>query len=133
MSSESASKGSEPPIEVVVERLPEGYDPSSDAGPESVPPQGPGRIEELNRAIGPVVAGLLVDLLDAATVSPPLGIVLGWPLGYYIVRQVGCSRATAVRLGALIGVYCALPGTFLVPMATIVVLLAKLGVILRRR
>lgn len=130
--SDDSEDASEHPIEVQVERLPEGYDPSLEraSGPE-VSSQS-STIESLEQSLGPIVAGVLVDLLDAATINPLVGIVLGWPVGYYIVRRVGSPPATAFKFGALIAAYCATPGTFVIPIATVVVILAKLRLALRK-
>ncbi len=130
MASEKRSGGKRP-VEVTVERLPEDYDPELDSGPAEARDSHSQRLSELSDTIGPVIAGLLVDLLDAATINPAMGLFLGWPLGYYIVRKVGCQPSTAWKLGALIGVYCAVPGTFLIPMATLVVVFAKVRQFLR--
>lgn len=120
----------EAPLEVEVERLPPGYDPVRDSGPATAEPGS--RSAGLAASVGPIVAGLLVDLLDAATPTPVLGLVLGWLLGTYIVRQAGGAPALAWKLGLLIGLYCATPGTFLIPMATIVVLGLRVRDVLRR-
>lgn len=67
------SPGSEPaqqPLEVEVERLPEGADP------ERTPPPGP-RAARAARELGPVVAGLLIDVIDLATPAPLLGLEIG--------------------------------------------------------
>ena len=112
-------------VEVEVERLPADYDPKRDG--EASPSDSPtaAKLRELNELLGPLVAGVLIDLLDAATPSPPMGLLLGWPLGYYIVRQLKCTPGTALKLGALVGVYCATPGTLFLPVATLVVAAVK--------
>ena len=108
------------PLEVEVERL-----PPADGAQEQAEGTAVEKLAELERAVGPVVAGLLVDLLDAATVSPLLGLLLGWPLGSYVLRKAGLPTQRAVLLGGLVGVYCALPGTFAIPVATIFGALVK--------
>ena len=108
------------PLEVEVERL-----PPADAAQERADGTPAEKLAELERAVGPVVAGLLVDLLDAATVSPLLGLLLGWPLGAYVLRKAGLPPERTVLLGGLVGVYCALPGTFAIPVATVVGALVK--------
>jgi hypothetical protein len=117
--SQSGEEGRVPAIEVEVERLPEGADARQD-GPEDGPPQAPEKLRELGDAVGPVLAGLLIDFLDAATISPVTGLLLGWPLGYYILRQMGLARGTAGKLGAFVALYCAAPGTLVLPIATLV-------------
>jgi len=122
----------ETPLEVEVERLPAGYDPAADPGPGGAGRRARPRLEGLGETLGLLIAGLLVDLLDAATPTPVLGLALGWPLGAYIVRQAGGSLGLAWKLGLLIGLYCATPGTLLIPMATIVVVGLRLREALRR-
>lgn len=116
-------------IEVDVERLPES---TGARGPGAEAEEATAKLRELTHTIGPVLAGLLIDVLDAATVTPVLGLFLGWPLGYYILRQVGCSPARAGQLGILVGLYCAVPGTLHLPLATLVGLAVKLRQVLAR-
>jgi hypothetical protein len=102
-------------LEVEVERLPRpGIDPpggSSGSGTRS---------EGKRSVLGPVIAGVLVDLLDAATLTPVLGLALGVPLGLYVAHQSGLRGRAALQLALVIGVYCAVPGTFLLPLGTII-------------
>jgi uncharacterized protein YneF (UPF0154 family) len=67
-----------------------------------------------------VLAGILVDVLDAATMTPPVGLVLGLTVGYYLARQLGLVGSGAQRLALVIGVYCAVPGTLALPLGTLV-------------
>jgi len=110
-------------IEVEVERLPA---PDEGGGPAGPREERARQLRELGGTLGPLMAGFLIDVLDAATVTPLFGLVLGWPLGYYILRQVGCAHSRALQLGVLIGLYCALPGTFALPVATLVGAAVKL-------
>ncbi|MBP7275098.1 MAG: hypothetical protein KBA51_02725 [Kiritimatiellae bacterium] len=107
---------------------------SSDAPPDATdtgsnPPSNPadsapkprmGR--RLNRAFGPVIAGLIIDLLDLATFGP-IGMYLGFPIGalagYWMGRALGGSRRMAAMLAVAAGVYCMLPGTEFIPLATL--------------
>jgi len=102
-------------VEVEVERLPrpgeEGAEPTDTAG-------SPGRV--VREVLGPVVTGVLIDLLDAATPSPLLGLGLGVPLGWWIARQAGLRGRGAVQLALVIGLYCAVPGTMGLPLGTVV-------------
>ncbi len=101
--------------EVEVERLPR----PEEGGPDrpSAPPR-PGK--ELRAAVGPIVSGIVIDVLDAATMTPVLGLTLGIPLGYLIARQAGLRGRTAVQLALVVGLYCGIPGTFGIPLGTIV-------------
>ena len=102
-------------MEVEVERLPvEGGAPAGDPTPGV-------RLQE--KRMNPVVAGLLVDLLDLAT-RGPRGFVIGAPLGalagYWLGRRIGLQRGQSIGMGLLCGLYCAIPGTEMVPLGTLV-------------
>ena len=113
--------GEEPgaaPLEVEVERLPEGADP------ERTPPRSPsaGRAA---RELGPVVAGLVIDALDVLTPTPILGLVLGGLLGHYLARSAGARGGQAFVIAAGVALYCALPVTGRWPVATLVGLFVR--------
>lgn len=80
----------------------------------------PGRV---NRAFGPVAAGMVIDFVDFATFGP-LGLVLGLPVGglagYWMGTALGLSRRASVGCAVAAAIYCTLPGTELIPLATIV-------------
>jgi len=113
----SEKKGSQDALEVEVERLDdqaEGADGASRWG----------------RAIGPVLSGLIIDVLDLATlggVGMSLGFLLGTPAGWYLARNLGLDRRRALYVALACGVYCAIPVTSPVPIATL------LGVWVRAR
>lgn len=105
--------------EVEVERLPR---PGEAPGEDPRPRLG---LDELQRAFGPVVAGLLVDLVDAATFTPLLGLALGVPIGYYLARQLGLAAGPSWKLALVVGLYCGVPGTLALPLGTLVGLWVK--------
>ncbi len=74
------------------------------------------------RALKPIVAGILIDLVDFATLGPIgiyLGFLLGGLLGYWIC-SIYKLRPLHRFLGALItGIYCTLPFTAFIPAATL--------------
>ena len=82
----------------------------------------------LNRAFGPVVAGLVIDFVDFATFGP-IGLYLGLPIGgfagYWMGRALGLDRKPSLLCALLAGVYCMIPGTEMIPVATIVGALAR--------
>ena len=75
------------------------------------------------RALKPIIAGILIDLVDFATLGPIgiyLGFLLGGLLGWWI-----CSIYKLRPLHRLLGasmtdIYCTLPFTAFIPAATIV-------------
>ena len=84
--------------------------------------------ERLNRAFGPVVAGLIIDFVDLATFGP-IGLVLGLPIGafagYWMGRALGFARKPALLCALAAGIYCMIPGTEMIPIATVVGALAR--------
>ena len=89
-------------------------------------PQNPrplSQAQRLNRAFGPVVAGLIIDFVDLATFGP-IGIYLGLPIGafagYWMGRALGLSSKFSLLCALLAGIYCMVPGTEMLPIATIV-------------
>ena len=89
--------------------------------PEPSPP--PSQIQRLNRAFGPVVAGLVIDLVDLATFGP-IGLVLGLPIGaaagYWMGRCLGLPTKASLLCALAAGIYCTLPGTEMLPIATLI-------------
>lgn len=74
----------------------------------------------------PVAAAVAIDLADLAMVGP-LGLVAGLFVGFaltlLLARASGASWSRALGLGVLGGIYCMLPVTDLVPLATCLTLL----------
>lgn len=108
-------------IEVDAERLPANHEFSPESERKAVR-------ERRKRALGPVLAGLAIDLVDFATIGPlqrivglPLGTVLGWQMFRYF------RLPTQFRMGFAIacGLYCGLLPTNFLPFATILGALAR--------
>lgn len=91
-------------------------------------PAPPSQAKRLNRAFGPVVAGLIIDLVDLSTFGP-IGLYLGIPIGafagYWMGRALGLNRKPSLLCAAAAAAYCTLPGTEMIPLATIVGALAR--------
>ena len=91
--------------------------------PTPTPQPPPGQAARLNRAFGPVVAGLIIDLVDLATFGP-IGLVLGLPIGgaagYWMGRTLGLNKKASLLCALAAGVYCTIPGTEMLPIATVV-------------
>jgi hypothetical protein len=82
----------------------------------------------------PILAALTIDLADFATAGP-LGLLAGLFVGGALTTIValvsGARLGRALGLGLLGAIYCALPLTEPIPLATMLTLLH--GVLLRRR
>ena len=89
--------------------------------PAAQPP--PTQAQRLNRAFGPVVAGIIIDLVDLATFGP-IGLVLGLPIGgaagFWMGRCLGLSKKVSLLCALAAGVYCTIPGTEMLPIATLI-------------
>ncbi|MCP3916105.1 MAG: hypothetical protein GY711_11155 [bacterium] len=109
-------------IEVEAEPLED--EPQSDAGWES---QMRARLFD---ALGPIIAGVAIDLVDAATIGG-LGAKLGFPIGvvagWYISRRLPLSKKQRVWFAVGCGVYCLLPGTHMLPLGTVLGFVARAG------
>jgi len=83
----------------------------------------PATKQRLNRAFGPIVAGMIIDLVDFATFGP-LGLILGLPIGglagYWMGKALGLSRKATLWCALAAGIYCTIPGTEFIPLATMV-------------
>ncbi len=90
---------------------------------ESAPPPRPSQAQRLNRAFGPVVAGLIIDFVDLATFGP-IGLYLGLPIGafagYWMGRALGLATKPSLLCAGAAGIYCMIPGTEWIPIATLV-------------
>ena len=88
----------------------------------------PSQAQRMNRAFGPVVAGLVIDFVDLATFGP-IGTYLGLPIGafagYWMGRALGLDRKPSLLCALLAGIYCMIPGTEMIPVATVVGALAR--------
>ena len=91
-------------------------------------PAKPSQAQRLNRAFGPVVAGLVIDFVDFATFGP-IGLYLGLPIGgfagYWMGRALGLERKPSLLCALLAGGYCMMPGTEMIPLATVVGAVAR--------
>ncbi len=88
--------------------------PEVDASP-SVP-------QRLHYAIGPVVAGLILDTLDLATFGH-LGIyggfVIGATVGFWLTGMYRFGKTARLIWAVVAGIYCTVPFTEMLPLATI--------------
>jgi|GEM_PF-1320890 len=113
-------KGHTEPVEVEPEVV-----PAEETQVACVPPPRPpgSTLQRLNYAFGPVIAGLIIDFMDLATFGP-VGLFLGPPVGgmagYWLGRALGLSQRHAVYCALAAGLYCTVPFTEVLPIATII-------------
>jgi hypothetical protein len=81
------------------------------------------KADRLNRAISPVVAGMIIDGVDLATFGP-IGLALGLPIGglagYWLGKSLGLEKQACLLCALAAGVYCTIPFTAILPLATLV-------------
>jgi len=97
--------------------------------PEPVPVKQKSKLgRRINRAFGPIAAGLVIDLVDLATFGP-IGLFLGLPLGglcgYWMGTALGLEKKQALWCALAAGIYCMMPLTEFLPLATLVGALAR--------
>ena len=110
-----------------IERLPpervSAVGPAGVGNPGSGQGQLPESIHRANRIFGPIMAGMIIDLVDVATFGQ-MGLALGLPIGafagYWMGTALGLSRRAAALCAVAAGIYCTIPGTEFIPLATIV-------------
>jgi len=91
--------------------------------PQPGPPDSDPQAKRLNRAFGPVIAGLIIDLVDLSTFGP-MGFYFGLPLGggcgYWMGRTLGLSHKHSFYCALAAGIYCMIPVSEFLPLATLV-------------
>lgn len=105
-----------------VERDPENFSAAVEFG------MGNSLLERLFRAVGPLAGGLILDYVDFITFGPagiPIGLIVGFAVGYWVSRIYGFSNAGRAIFAALAAAYCAIPFTNLLPLATIIACVAR--------
>lgn len=84
----------------------------------------------LHRAVGPVAGGLILDVCDLATFGPfalILGPFIGGAVGWYIATIYGFSKWTRRLWTIFAAIYCSIPFTALLPVATVISAIARFG------
>lgn len=80
--------------------------------------------------VGPILAGVLLDLVDFATYGPIglwAGALVGGLAGYFLSMSMGVEAARRWSYAAIAGAYCMMPFTAFLPLATV------LGAVIRIR
>lgn len=78
--------------------------------------------DRLQYAFGPLTAGILLDVLDFTTFGPVglfCGFLMGAPLGWWLASCHRLPFDWKVLCAVLAGVYCTVPFTEFVPLATL--------------
>lgn len=78
--------------------------------------------QRFKRSFGPVLAGLVIDLVDFATIGPLqpiLGLPVGTLCGWSAFGPLRMPTRQRLSLALACGLYCALPVTNFIPFATI--------------
>jgi hypothetical protein len=79
--------------------------------------------------LGPIAAGLLLDLVDFATYGPVglyAGLIVGGAAGYLLALAMGVRLERRWGYALAAGLYCMLPFTAFLPVATLVGALIRL-------
>jgi len=79
-------------------------------------------IERLHRAFGPLIGGIILDLVDLSTIGPYGlgGFFIGGLVGWWICSIYSISTQTRFIIALLAGIYCLLPLTEFIPVATLI-------------
>ena len=88
----------------------------------------PSLMERFYVAFFPILGGLILDFADLATFGPVgiyAGMIVGCTIGWLISGIYGFSRKGRMILSLLAGIYCTVPGTFFLPLATVVSAVAR--------
>ena len=93
---------------------------AEESGDSSAPAETPDAshpVRRAERAFGPVLAGVLLDCVDFATIGPPAFIV-GCAVGIWIFSIYRVPWKHRLIGGLLCGAYCMMPFTRFIPFAT---------------
>ncbi|MCP4109708.1 MAG: hypothetical protein GY749_30015 [Desulfobacteraceae bacterium] len=81
-------------------------------------------IERLKKAMGPIIPGLMIDLVDLITFGPigvsGAGLVVGGVAGYWIASSFKLPIKKCLMGSMIAGAYCTLPFTGVVPVGTLI-------------
>jgi len=77
----------------------------------------------LHRALGPLAGGVILDVVDFATFGPvglAIGLLVGVLVGWWVSSIYAFSVKARCIWATLGGLYCAVPFTEVLPLATLV-------------
>ncbi len=84
-------------------------------------------IDRIHKAFGPLAGAIILDLVDLASFGP-LGIgglFVGGFVCWWILSTYNISKNMRILISILGGVYCMLPLTEIIPLATIISAIAR--------
>ena len=87
-----------------------------------------GLVQRILFALGPLGAGLILDVLDLATFGPVglcLGVLVGGVSGWILGKHEGFDRSLRIAFAICAAAYMTIPFTEGIPAATILFLLAR--------
>ena len=85
-------------------------------------------LERTHRALGPLAAGIIIDVVDFATFGPiglVLGPILGGLAGWWVSSIYHFRTRGRLIVAILAAIYCTIPFTELLPLATLVAAAAR--------
>ena len=85
-------------------------------------------LRRLYRALGPLAGGIILDFADLATFGPVGlvgGLFVGIAVGWWICSIYELSWQTRFLVAVIAGVYCTIPLTEMLPLATLISAIAR--------
>lgn len=83
----------------------------------------PSTMERTRQAIGPIAAGLILDAGDLMTFGPLgiyTGLLVGFAVGFWLTGMYGFKTPARLLWSCVAGVYCTIPFTEMLPIATMI-------------
>jgi hypothetical protein len=118
--SDPESQAAHEVIEVEAERLPLEDEQAGES---------PATGTRIVNALSPVIAGFIIDLVDAGTFGP-IGLKLGLPIGalagFWAATHMGLRGKARRNIALGAGIYCLLPMTSFLPLGTLLGALSRL-------
>ncbi|MBU0676985.1 MAG: hypothetical protein KJ626_02625 [Verrucomicrobia bacterium] len=91
--------------------------------PEEERPQPPSAFRRMELSLGPVAAGIIIDVIDFVTFGQAgimLGLLIGGTAAYWMCSVYRLPVYQRLLWAVAAGVYCTIPRTEFIPVATII-------------